>query len=182
MNAEPSVSVSESDFSERESCSSVITGTKRSDAENNEEIGSSGRSRLAGFKQLSFASLANIRQKISEGRRLLAASSTRVIGSNSDVSSSDLYNSRGSLSSHRGSKVDCEGIPEALNTKVGGTRLSVQQATSAKNIHGQGHSGTDGMVLGGLFPETAILTFHNIELEVLPQVTIHLHVEYKSKG
>ena len=164
-NMEPVVSVSESESSQRENYTSSNTQTKTSDNENSDEVEGGGRSRLSGLKQLSFAGLANIRRKISEGRRLLAASSTRVIGSNGVVSSS-----RGSLSSQGGLNVDEEGIPEALNNKIGGTRLSIQQATSSNNIRGQGDSGTGGVVLGGLFPETAILTFHNIELEVLPQV------------
>ena len=172
--------LSESSSSERESYSSMTTETKRSDVDNNEDVGSGGRSRLAGFKQLSFASLSNIRQKISEGRRLLAASSSRVIGSSTDGYSSDLYSIRGSVSSQGCFKADRHGMPEALSCKVGGTRLSVQHATTAKNISqstwGKG-TPPQGMVLAGLFPDTAILTFHNIELEVLPQVTITLDVE-----
>ena len=97
-----------------------------------------------------------------------------MIGSNSDGYNSDLCSIRGSVSSHGCSKADREGMPEALSSKVGGTRLSVQQATTAKNISqstwGKG-TPPQGMVLAGLFPDTAILTFHNIELEVLPQVT-----------
>ena len=70
-------------------------------------------------------------------------------------------------------EADDDGIPESLSAKVGGTRLSLQRATTAKNIAqstcGKG-TPPQGMVLAGLFPDTAILTFHNIELEVLPQV------------
>ena len=188
--AESKVSLSE--VSEHESQASQSTEPKLSDIDSNEDVGSSGRSRLAGLKQLSFASLTNIRQKISEGRRLLAASSTRVMGSSADGSSSDIYSVRGSVSSQGGCycKSEDDGIPEPLNAKVGGTRLSLQKATTAKNIAqstcGKG-TPPQGMVLAGLFPETAILTFHNIELEVLPQVVktgisclAKFHVKIKS--
>ena len=164
-----------SEISDQESQASQATEAKRSEVDNTEDEGSSGRSRLAGLKQLSFASLTNIRQKISEGRRLLAASSTRVMGSSTEGSNSDMYSVRGSVSSQGGycCKPEDDGVPEPLNAKVGGTRLSLQQATTAKNIAqstcGKG-TPPQGMVLAGLFPDTAILTFHNIELEVLPQV------------
>ena len=164
-----------SEVSDQESRDSQNADSKRSDIDSNEDVASSGRSRLAGLKQLSFASLTNIRQKISEGRRLLAASSTRVMGSSTEGSNSDMYSVRGSVSSQGGCycKPEDDGIPEPLSAKVGGTRLSLQQATTAKNIAqstcGKG-TPPQGMVLAGLFPDTAILTFHNIELEVLPQV------------
>ena len=170
---ESGVSNSGSDSSKRESFSSLSTEPKRADVDDNEEVGRGGRSRLAGLKQLSFASLTNIRQKISEGRRLLASSSTKVIGANNNTSGSDFYSFQGNASSQEGCKSAHEGKPEALNAKVGGTRLSIQQAATSKSIS-QGSWGKStppqGMVLAGLFPETAILTFHNIELEVLPQV------------
>ena len=167
--AESTVSVSEDSDAHN-------SDPNRSDIDSAEDVGSSGRSRLAGLKQLSFASLTNIRQKISEGRRLLAASSTRVMGSSTEGSNSDMFSVRGSVSSQGGCyKSEDDGVPEALNAKVGGTRLSLQQATTAKNIAqstcGKG-TPPQGMVLAGLFPDTAILTFHNIELEVLPQVKI----------
>ena len=157
-----------------EESEALSTDPNRSDIDSADDVGSSGRSRLAGLKQLSFASLTNIRQKISEGRRLLAASSTRVMGSSTEGSNSDMYSIRGSVSSQGGCyKSDDDGIPESLSAKVGGTRLSLQRATTAKNIAqstcGKG-TPPQGMVLAGLFPDTAILTFHNIELEVLPQV------------
>ena len=177
---ESTCSLSESSSSERESYSSMSTETKRSEIDNNEEVGSGGRSRLAGFKQMSFASLSNIRQKISEGRRLLTTSSSRVIGSSTDGYSSDIHSNRGSVPSQGRYKSDRHGMPEALSSKVGGTRLSVQRATTAKNIsQSTWGNGTppQGMVLAGLFPDTAILTFHNIELEVLPQVTITKNIE-----
>ena len=154
---ESMLDASESDITERgylESSSSIET----SGGQNDETT--SGRSRLSGLKQLSFAHLANIRQKINEGRKFLASS--RVIGTSNELSSSDLSNSQGSIS-HGNSKIE----PEALNCKVGGARLSLQQASCTKNIRGQGHS----MVLGGLVPEAAILTLNNIDLEVLPQVS-----------
>ena len=150
--------------------------TKTAGSDNIDETVSGSRSRLAGLKQLSFASLTNIRQKISEGRKLLAsASTTKVVGFNSDTTSSDgCINTRGSFSSQDGHFATPEGVPEALNTKVGGTRLSVQEAITSKRTS-QNNLTTitplQGMVVAGLFPDTAILTFHTIELEVLPQVS-----------
>ena len=157
--------------------------TKTAGNDDIDETVSGSRSRLAGLKQLSFASLTNIRQKISEGRKLLAsASTTKVIGFNSDTTSSEgCINTRGSFSSQEGRSAIPEGVPEALNTKVGGTRLSVQQAITSKRTSQSNLTKSTplhGTVVAGLFPETAILTFHNIELEVLPQVPNEIKFSY----
>ena len=52
-------------------------------------------------------------------------------------------------------------LPESLTTRVGDTQVSIQR---------QG----DSQILAGIFPDTAILTMHNIELEVLPQAAYKL--------
>lgn len=176
LPAESAESASDSAPLQQEGMSSRKNAdTKTTGSDNIDETVSGSRSRLAGLKQLSFASLTNIRQKISEGRKLLAsASTTKVVGFNSDTTSSEAcINTRGSFSSQEGHSATPEGVPEALNTKVGGTRLSVQEAISSKRTSQstlRTSTQLQGMVLAGLFPDTAILTFHNIELEVLPQV------------
>ena len=48
--------------SESSSCERESSEAKRSEIDNNEDVASSGRSRLADFKLLSFASLSNYRQ------------------------------------------------------------------------------------------------------------------------
>ena len=97
------------------------------------------RSRFAGLRNMSVASLASLKQKLSEGRKMLENRKT------SSETVDPVCSSNMSL-------------PEPLNKKVGGTRLFAFK----------------DQVLGGLFPDTAILTFHNTELEVLPQVAFRL--------
>ena len=184
LPAESAESASDSAPSQQQSLSSHKNeDTKTARNDDIDETVSGSRSRLAGLKQLSFASLTNIRQKISEGRKLLAsASTTKVIGFNSDTTSSEgCINTRGSFSSQEGRSAIPEGVPEALNTKVGGTRLSIQQAITSKRTSQSNLTKSTplhGMVVAGLFPDTAILTFHNIELEVLPQVPNEIKFSY----
>ena len=56
----------------------------------------------------------------------------------------------------------CGKLPEPLTARVGDTQVSVQ------------HQADSTQILAGIFPDTAILTLHNSELEVLPQAAYKL--------
>lgn len=127
------------------------SGIDRSDS--NEDL--PARSRLAGLKQMSVASLANLRQRLSEGRRLL----DRRVGGGANQTDHKDYMTVPIPDGCPGTS-----LPEALASKVGDTQLEVQEGTT-------GHG---GKILSGLFPDTAILTMHNCELEVLPQAAFRL--------
>ena len=127
------------------------------------------RSRLAGLKQMSVASIASLRQRLGETRKIFDRKFQ-----NQGSSSNNNYSPNGhhlnhltvpvmssSLSSSSNSS-DC--LPESLASKVGATQLQVQSFSSP---NGQ-------KVISGLFKDTAILTMHNYELEVLPQVAFKL--------
>jgi hypothetical protein len=105
---------------------------------------------------MSVASIASLRHRLSEGRKIL---DRRLGGSgqNHNGSTEHLHVPNFESSSY---------LPEPLASKVGDTQLHVQiEANGSK-------------VLSGLFPDTAILTMHNSELEVLPQVCITLLTSY----
>lgn len=118
------------------------------------------RSRLSGLKQMSAAGLASLRQRLNEGRKLLdrRVSNPSSSGSGQGIEVAEEATELGGILniSH--------GRLEPLAAKIGDTRVSVQ--ISPKN-------GPDP-ILAGVFPDTAILTFHNCELEVLPQTAFKL--------
>ncbi|TRY75583.1 hypothetical protein TCAL_13348 [Tigriopus californicus] len=118
------------------------------------------RSRLSGLKQMSAAGLASLRQRLNEGRKLLdrRVSNPSSSGSGGGIEVAEEATELGGILniSH--------GRLESLAAKIGDTRVSVQ--VSPKN-------GPDP-ILAGVFPDTAILTFHNCELEVLPQTAFKL--------
>ena len=170
---------------QRRSSSDVDNSTTGGDSE---ELSTPMRSRFAGIRNMSVASLASLRQKLSEGKKML----DRRVNSSGGVGEGGCPDG----SSPLGARVGCSGdatnieAPEPLSKKIGGTRLFVQHQGGGSNIE---------PVLGGLFPgkltstwvnwklsesyaacmlfslsDTSILTFHNSELEVLPQTAFRL--------
>lgn len=121
--------------------SSQITSNNNSISKRIDDVDTScRRSRLSGLKQLSAAGLANLRQKINEGRKMLdrrlSASQTLEGFQEEPISHVSVLD---------------------VSTKVGDTRLSA----------------CDDFLIG-VFPETSILTFHNCDLDVLPQPAFRL--------
>ena len=103
------------------------------------------RSRLSGLRQMSAAGFANLRQRLSEGRKML---DRRV-----STSSTSVEIGVEAVEASGGHVVK----PESLASKIGDTRVSVQRTSG------------DLQILAGVFPDTAILTVHNCDLEVMPQ-------------
>eukprot|EP00095_Tigriopus_kingsejongensis_P005381 maker-scaffold1024_size69702-snap-gene-0.11 protein:Tk05381 transcript:maker-scaffold1024_size69702-snap-gene-0.11-mRNA-1 annotation:"PREDICTED: uncharacterized protein LOC103572785" len=136
---------------------SVSSAKAESEATKPSSGGLEYRSRLSGLKQMSAAGLASLRQRLSEGRKLLDRRvSNPSTGNGAVVVAEEASELGGILNiSH--------GRLEPLAAKIGDTRVCVQK------------SGRDQIeILAGVFPDTAILTFHNSELEVLPQTAFKL--------
>ncbi len=138
--------------------------------------------------QMSVAGFANLRQRISEGRKMLSSSTasnearktspTVEMGQDAleAVVNNGSCNGGGggppspSLSASAAACLACYEDPamvgvEPLSAKVGDTRVSVQRSGGCGGDGGGG----EPPLLAGVFPETAILTMHNSEMEVLPQ-------------
>ena len=98
------------------------------------------RSRLAGFKQMSVASLASLRQRLSESKRILDIRGKG--GASGGIWSSSSAHSNDASSGVDGSTSPNAICPESLASKVGDTRLSVQLSRdSAQVLAGeQGHA------------------------------------------
>ena len=111
------------------------------------------KSRLSGLKQISAAGLANLRQRISEGKRLLVERKVSSSTSSSNLSTVEVGEEATEAAN------DSEGgssEAEPLSSKIGETFVSVQRTSKLQ-------------ILAGVFPGTAVLTIHNCELEVMPQ-------------
>lgn len=121
-----------------------------------EESLAAPRSRLSGLRQLSAVGLANLRSKLSEGRKML---DRKMSSSVSSVASS---NSNLDTGADNPDSVDVQRGPQDISSRIGDTKISVQR----------NQSGTQ--VLAGIFPDSAVLTIHNCELEVLPQSAFKL--------
>ena len=123
---------------QRRSSSDVDNSTTGGDSE---ELSTPMRSRFAGIRNMSVASLASLRQKLSEGKKML----DRRVNSSGGVGEGGCPDG----SSPLGARVGCSGdatnieAPEPLSKKIGGTRLFVQHQGGGSNIE---------PVLGGLFP------------------------------
>ena len=97
------------------------------------------RSRFGAIRNMSVASLASLRQKLSEGRKML----DRKVNTSSAAGLGEGMGSEGQGATHSSNMVGS--LPEPLNKKVGATRLFVQQ---------QNEKFKRQPVLGGLFPGT----------------------------
>jgi len=95
------------------------------------------KSRLSGLKQISVAGLANLRQRINEGRKMLdrrVSSSSLVHASNSDIEiGQEATETIASLNSHQ-SSTNSSGV-EPLSGRVGGTRVSVIRPSDGGPAH-----------------------------------------------
>ena len=118
------------------------------------------RSRLAGLKQMSVASIASLRQRLGETRKIF---DRKFQGGQASSQSNNNNNSHLDHLAVPISSSNSDVLPESLASKVGATQLQVQSSNSGQQ-----------KVISGLFKDTAILTMHNHELEVLPQVAFKL--------
>ena len=148
-----------SDGSKSAKSSSIAASTAGS-----EEVQGLSRSRLSGLKQISVAGLANLRQRISDGKRMMldgrrggGGSSGSSTASNSVVEMAEEAIDSSSNASGSTTALPRVPTPESLHPKVGDARVSVQRSSSGLQI------------LAGVFPDSAILTVHNVDLEVVPQ-------------
>jgi hypothetical protein len=131
-----------------------------------EEVQGLSRSRLSGLKQISVAGLANLRQRISDGKRLMLDGRKGGGGASSTCSNSSAASASNSIVELGEEALETSPspfpAPDSLHPKMGDARVSVQRSSS------------DLQILAGVFHETAILTVHNCDLEVVPQSAFKL--------
>ena len=128
---------SQANTTRRSSSHTDIDSSTGGDSES--EMATPMRSRFGAIRNMSVASLASLRQKLSEGRKML----DRKVNASSAAGLGDGVGSEGQGATHSSNMVGS--LPEPLNKKVGATRLFVQQ---------QNEKFKRQPVLGGLFPGT----------------------------